>query len=345
MVYNNVLYKPATLGERLQAKFGRRAANAVNKGSSNGKNMTEQVGGQSASVLSFFGKVDDTKTADRAIPTRRRVNTTAQTAAAAQSRAYRTQSAGVRSDAAINARPTTYNNVNNTAARNAAVNMQRSNTARVQNKTSETAGTFARAYAAGERVRAASAKKSSIPRRRYAEGAVPSGALRRGRSNISGARHAVLVTADGARERRSVVQVIKDAFTDRHVAEHRVKKSPFPIGLITLIGICAFMLMAMLFSFSQINECTSEINSLKAEQKVLDAEAEKLEVQIAQREDIREIERIAVEEIGMVSSDMVQSKFVSVSASDRVEVMRGEEPESEEGGFSVLLSVIGEYFN
>jgi|GEM_PF-1057181 len=340
MVYNNVLYKPATLSERLQAKFGRRAANAVSKGSSDAKNTTERTAGQPASVLSFFGKIDDTKTADRAIPTKRRMNAGSM---AAEPHAFKAQSAGVRRDNVRNARPGVHNNAvkNNAGVRGArpvAVNTQKST---AYDKT----GTFARAYAAGERVRAASAKKASIPRRRYAEGAVPSGALRRGRSNIPGARHAVLVTADGAHDKRTFVEVIKDAFADRHVAEHRVKKSPFPIGLITLIGICAFMLMAMLFSFSQINECNTEINNLKAEQEALDAEAEKLEVQIAQREDIRGIERIAVEEIGMVSSDMVQSKFVSVSASDRVEVMRGDETETEEGGFSALLSVIGEYFN
>lgn len=316
MVYNNVLYKPAYLDDRFQTKVVERSASASNN-SSERKSVSSEVSGQKATVLSFFGRIDDTKTADRAIPTRRRPQARPQMQTAQRPVG----------------RPAVNNNVRNNVARADRRNAPEMN------------GSYARAYAAGERVRAAAANSNSIPRRRYAEGAVPSGALRRGRSNIPGARHAVLVTVDGAKERRSFIQIIKGAFADRHVAEHRVKKSPFPLGFLTLIGICAFMVMTMLFSFSQINECNTQIRDLKATNAELKAEGDKLEVLVAERDDIREIEKVAVEEIGMVSSDMVQSKFVSVSAADRVEVLRNNETETEEGGFSALLSVISEYFN
>ena len=42
----------------------------------------------------------------------------------------------------------------------------------------------------------------------------------------------------------------------------------------------------------------------------------------------------------MVSSDMVQSRFVSVATPDRVEVVKSEEDSG--GAFSSLLSVLGE---
>ena len=306
MVYNN-LYKPTTLGERLQAKFGERAANAV-KGSSNSGNIYNE-GGQEATVLSFFGRMDDGMTANRAIPTRRRT---------AKAR-YEVQSGRSR-----------------TAVNNGA--------AKVQNNVAspKIAATFARAYAAGEQIRLANANYGAT-KKRYSEGTVPAGALRRGRSNIPGSRHAVLVTDDAGSESRNVVSIIKDAFSDRRIAEHRVKRSPFPIGFVTLIGICALMVMALIFSFSQIHEYNSNINRQKTTLSELDAEAAKLEVQLAECEDLRDIERIALEEIGMVSSDVVQSKFVSVAAADRVEVIRADTTE-EEGGFSSLLSAIGESF-
>ncbi len=332
MVYNNTLYKPATLGERLQAKFSERAANAVNVGSDS-KNINNE-GGQEATVLSFFGRMDDEKTADRAIPTKRRAVKTryeAHTATQhvnAQNRNQAAQRVG--------------------SAPRAAAPANAANRARVQRTRAKTVaspditGTFARAYAAGESIRAATAGYVP-PRKRYAEGAVPSGALRRGRSNIPGSRHAVLVTDDSGKDKRSAVYAIKNAFSDRRVAEHRVKRSPFPLGFVTLIGICALMVMILIFSFSQIHEYNSNINSQKATLSELEAEAAKLEVQLAQCEDLRDIERIAVEDIGMVSSDVVQSKFVSVAAADRVEVMRTQ-TEKEEGGFSSLLSAIGESF-
>lgn len=327
MVYNNVVYKPATLGERLQARFGERAAKAVNGGS---KNINNE-GGQEATVLSFFGRMGDERSANRAIPTRRRVvKTEPRAAAPAANRARSAQNDPSARRADVNA-----------SVRN-RVNTQRAQSGRSAYASPNITGTFARAYAAGEGIRTATANYAP-PRRRYAEGAVPSGALRRGRSNIPGSRHAVLVTDDSGAEKRSFVNVVKSAFSDRRVAEHRVKRSPFPLGFVTIIGVFALMVMILVFSFSQIHEYNSSINDQKATLSELEAEAAKLEVQLAECEDLRDIERIAVEDIGMVSSDVVQSKFVSVSTPDRVEVLRVE-TEEEEGGFSSLLSAIGESF-
>ena len=48
----------------------------------------------------------------------------------------------------------------------------------------------------------------------------------------------------------------------------------------------------------------------------------------------------------MVSSDMVQTKFVSVAGAERVEVMGSDKNDEKSGGaFSAILSVFGEYFD
>lgn len=335
MVYNNAVYRPASLSERLQARFGERAAKAVSGASSKGQ-ATYNTG----EVLSFFGRVDDTQTANRAIPKKRRVQTS--TDAVQQMRTASAYSAQTREYG---------RRAVQTDARRTAAGVQKERHGARAQAAPEITKTFTRAYAAGEKVRQTAQSYSGVGKRRYAAGAMPSGALRRGRSNISGARHAVLVTDDGPDGGKSIIATLKDAFGDRHIAEHRVKKEPFPLAFVTLVGICAFMVMVLIFSFSQVHEYNSNISNLKNTQSELAEQAAKLEVLLEERDDIREIEKIAVEKIGMVSSDTVQSRFVSVGASDRVEVLKTE-PEETENGFSTLLSAIGEslgqigeYFN
>jgi len=319
MVYNEMVYKPATLGERLQAKFGARISSAVK----NGSGMVEGTQGE---VLSFFGKTTDNG-ADRAVPYARH-RTAADSARVSVPRASVPQSR-VR---------------NGVHTKEKTAKSARAVSVKVKTPSVEVATAFSRAYAKSDSTRRITAAAGQAPRRQYAPGAVPEGALRRGRSNIPGARHAVLKTDSSADI--TVRAKVKGAFATSRVAEHKAEKAPFPIAFVTLIVICTFMVMAILFSFARIGEYSDKINALKAEQRVLDETAAKLELQLAEKEDIRYIEDIAVNEIGMVSSDMVQTKFVSVAGAERVEVMGSEKDDEKSGGaFSAILSVFGEYFD
>jgi len=341
MVYNEMLYRPATLTERLRAKYGDRARTAVFKAVTSQYSATpvkEQE--SSGEVLSFFGRLDDTRTAERAIP---KARTAPQRRPAHPMNTARPR--GVNS-AMANARPRMADP--RMADSRAKTAQKKANAPARPTPSTEIVKAFSKAYVAGAKIRRV-AESGNVPRRVYAPGAVPSGALRRGRSNIPGSRHAILVTANPKAEKGSLWQRMKTAFADRHVAEHRVSRTPFPFGFVTLVGICAFMVMAMILSFSQVHEYNNGINELKNDRAELTEQAAKLEVMLEERDDIRKIEKIAVEEIGMVSSDRVKTKFVSVSADDRVEVVKNDTAEDEEKGFSALLSVIGEslgeYFN
>ena len=362
MVYNNMVYRPATLSERLQAKFGERAVAVFRASSADRTRSADAVRGDTKpEVISFFGRMDGEATADRAIPSRRKAATYSKAApsdygirrerrgAPADAKRMHTGAGHAMADTRLRSDVRAGASLKNRAA---SAETAARKTVRMRNSAPpEITASFARAYAAGEQLRRTAAELSSVPRRRYAVGAAPSGALRRGRSNIPGSRHAVLVTGDAPADSRGAVSVLKKALNERHIAEHRVKKAPFPLAFVTLIVVCTAMVMAIIFTLAQINEYSDGINDLKKRQSELGDQAAKLEVQLEERDDIRKIEKIATEEIGMVSSDMVKSKFVSVSASDRVEVLK-DESEEEKGGFSALLSVIaesfgklGEYFN
>lgn len=361
MVYNNMTYRPASLTEKLQARFGSRVRTAVFRAVSS-EYRAEPVKEQNAApeMISFFGRLDDARPAGRAIPTKesltrdameRRARTDVARAARPVTRTFE----GAR-PAEDNARRNTapakaYGQVNVRPGADAHMNKKaKSDARRVPAPTPEIAKTFSKAYNKGAKIKRV-AESGAVPRRKYPSGDIPPSVLKRGRSNVPGSRHAILVTENSGEERGSIISRIKAYFTDRHVAEHRVDKSPFPLGFVSLVCICAFAVMMMLFTFSQIHEYNSDINELKATHSEIEKRAAKLEVLIEERDDIRNIEKIAVEEMGMVSVDMAESKFVSVSAPDRVEVVEVEEPR-EETGVSQLLSIIGErldgigeYFN
>lgn len=137
----------------------------------------------------------------------------------------------------------------------------------------------------------------------------------------------------------------------RTAPELKVKKAPFPLATVALLIVCTVMLMVMMNSFAQLNEYRRSVSDLEARQSQLTDKEKQLTGLIEARENIREIEKTATEELGMVSSDLVGSRFVSLATSDRVEVIAAPE-ENSSGALAPLLSVIGEnlgrlseYFN
>ena len=80
-------------------------------------------------------------------------------------------------------------------------------------------------------------------------------------------------------------------------------------------------------------------------QAVAQSERE-LALALEERDDIRVIEDIAVNRIGMVRGNLVESRFVSVSGGDRIVLNNQDKDANTEnsgyGLFSTMLSAIGE---
>lgn len=128
-------------------------------------------------------------------------------------------------------------------------------------------------------------------------------------------------------------------------AEIKLTKKPFPKGAMLSALICTVMLLVMLFSYAQVYEMNRTISRQRSAGEALMDEAEKLQVELELKDDIRTIERIATEEIGMVKSDRVDTRYISVSGGERIDVI--ESPEDQTEGvnmFTTLLSAIGENF-
>ena len=130
------------------------------------------------------------------------------------------------------------------------------------------------------------------------------------------------------------------------VEEIRLEKKPFPLAAISLLVVFTMMFLVVVFSFAQNYVLTSEIAALEARAEALAQQEKDLSLKLEERDDIRVIEDIAVNQIGMVKGNMVESRFVSVSGGERVELLSesgGENAEEESYGFfSTMLSAISD---
>jgi hypothetical protein len=104
--------------------------------------------------------------------------------------------------------------------------------------------------------------------------------------------------------------------------------------------------MVIIVSFAQNYELSSDIAALEAQAQALAQSERELVLALEERDDIRVIEDIAVNRIGMVRGNLVESRFVSVSGGDRI-VLNNQDKDAvtESGGyglFSTMLSAIGE---
>ncbi len=145
---------------------------------------------------------------------------------------------------------------------------------------------------------------------------------------------------------RSAAAAARQAKAKAPVAEVRLARAPFPFAALVMLSIFTMMIMIIVLSFAQNYELSNEIDMLKAEQQALAEVEEELALRLEKRDDIRVIEDIAVNEIGMVKNDLVESRYVSVSGGNRVElaVHEDDDAKTQNGVLGNMLSAIGENF-
>ncbi len=181
-------------------------------------------------------------------------------------------------------------------------------------------GTFSTAYqrAAGIRARAYDGSEAAASRKREDE---------RRRAN--------------AAPRLFSKQWMTNLFEGR-TDEVRVKSSPISKGAIVAILLVAAIVLMIIFSLSEINSFKQDISDLEGERLELKTKIEQLSLDIDRKNDVRTIEQVATEDIGMVKSNQVESKYISLFEGDRVEVVAKDTGSGENLGiFSTLLSTFG----
>lgn len=119
-----------------------------------------------------------------------------------------------------------------------------------------------------------------------------------------------------------------------------VHNSLFSLRLIACIVFVTAAFMLVLSTNSAYSRELAEVKELRDEQAVLLAEKDRLVNLLSIKDDIREIEDFAVNEIGMVKSDYVETRTVSVAGGEHIDVINADVEENA-NIFSTLLSALG----
>ncbi len=112
-------------------------------------------------------------------------------------------------------------------------------------------------------------------------------------------------------------------------------KAQAPLAVIFSCVLIAAVFMYMLSLYVQIEEYSYSIDQMQSEIAQLKEEATQLEVQLENKYDLDEVERIATTEYGMVAASSLPKKYVSVTNGEDL----WQEPEQEEESF--FSSVFG----
>ncbi|MBQ2277930.1 MAG: septum formation initiator family protein [Clostridia bacterium] len=131
----------------------------------------------------------------------------------------------------------------------------------------------------------------------------------------------------------------RPAFDGGEITEVRAEGRRMKPMSAVLIVIGTMMVMSIVLSFSEIYQTTSEIARLEADLAALRDQAAELELELEEKNDIRVIERIATEDLGMVKEDAVQRKYISLSDGERIDIIEDETAETD-AAHGVLLSSI-----
>lgn len=141
---------------------------------------------------------------------------------------------------------------------------------------------------------------------------------------------------------RAWFKQLKEGFKNPIADEVRVETPSVSKGIIIAIVLCAIVVMMIIFSFAQISEFKREISGLEAQKNELNEQIQQLTLDIDLKNDVRVIEQTATEDIGMVKSNQVQSKYITVGDGERVVVVDNKTDAAGQdlGVFSTLMSAV-----
>lgn len=160
---------------------------------------------------------------------------------------------------------------------------------------------------------------------------VRTGATERRRAQVT----SVVPRENSPAVRRSVKdsnnKVLESLGTISHNFRH------LPVAVILVVVACAVSLMFIVGSSVMLSDASNEYVKLQSEIADLAKEENELEVALELKNNLRTIEEIAVNKLGMVNKDLVAKQYVSLGDKD---VIENYDTEKTNVGLSTLLSAI-----
>lgn len=134
--------------------------------------------------------------------------------------------------------------------------------------------------------------------------------------------------------RRSVK---KQAENKRELAVFRNFRG-LPVSALVTVIVCAMSLMLIVGSSVMMNGASGQYSDLQGDISTLAKQQSELQTALEVKNDLRMIEDIAVNKLGMVNKDLVTRQYVKLNDEDMIESFDSEESNV---GLSTLLSAIG----
>ena len=121
--------------------------------------------------------------------------------------------------------------------------------------------------------------------------------------------------------------------------EVKTRRTPLPMAAMISLLVCTLTVLSVVMGAAMVSRASDEVSALKSEAAQLANTERELSQVLDRKNDLRTIERIAVDELGMIGTDLITKKYISFSGIDVIEAYDDEEKESV--GLSTLLSAIG----
>ncbi len=141
---------------------------------------------------------------------------------------------------------------------------------------------------------------------------------------------------------------IKTLGTNQTPKNYR-KNTAFPLGAIFMTVVLGMVLAFVVHSSVRINEANSALSDLQAGIALQNAELRALELELETKNDLRVIEDVAVNQLGMTKKENINKEYISICEEDSILLEESAVEENEEGGrllsaFASRFEKLSEYF-
>lgn len=134
----------------------------------------------------------------------------------------------------------------------------------------------------------------------------------------------------------------KAAERERERREIKIRRARLPFSFVAMLAAATILIMAVVYSYSQVSEATTKLSNVEDRLAELDSEASRLNHDLSVKNDAEVIAKRATEDLMMVRESSIDKKYISLASDDRVVLEDDGEEEPRKG--NPLLSAFSAVF-
>lgn len=120
--------------------------------------------------------------------------------------------------------------------------------------------------------------------------------------------------------KQKAAKIRKKSITTLHTIVIQ-KSYAFPLSIVLIAVAVTALILAVITASVRINEITTENSELSNKYASLLNEENDLRTELETRDDLRVVEQMAKDELGMVKKDQVQKYYLTINKQDKIELV------------------------